>query len=146
MTWAFDYLQLKRFRRNFFNYSKNIHRIQKYNCRVNYTLHLLIYSITLNHIKIQFRISILSLVYPVPGPIKILQRKFYATLILSILIGYSNLSTNLVVMGGDLCSDGREFECQRWMDIWSHWLAFKIIKFVCKWPKINKKWPGVAHF
>ena len=30
-----------------------------------------------------------------PGPIDILQRKFYTTLILSILIGYSNLSTNL---------------------------------------------------
>ena len=44
-----------------------------------------------------------------------------------------------MVMGGDLCSRGRVFESQHWMDSFSQLFA----KIIClKIPKINEKETG----
>ena len=55
----------------------------------------------------------------------------------------------LVVLGGDSCSEGGGFESQRRIlvghDIFSHWFIVKIVLFVWKRPKINKKGPGLAN-
>ena len=59
-------------------------------------------------------------------------------------------SPGLVVMGGDACSKGRGFKSRCRIldghDIFSHWFVVKIVLFVRKRPKINKKRPGLAHF
>ena len=39
-------------------------------------------------------------------------------------------SPGLAVMGADSCTEGRGFECQHWMDIFSHIFAVKIVMFV----------------
>ena len=45
-------------------------------------------------------------------------------------------SPGLVVMGGDSCSEGREFESQHRMDISSHLFVVRIVMFV--WRDKNK--------
>ena len=59
-------------------------------------------------------------------------------------------SPGLVVMVNDSCSRGRGFESQHRIldghDIFSHWFVVKIVLFVWKRPRINKKRPGLAHF
>ena len=57
-------------------------------------------------------------------------------------------SPGLVVIGGDSCSKGREFESQHHIldGHFSHLFVVKIVMFVLKRPKINdKKRPGLAH-
>ena len=52
----------------------------------------------------------------------------------------------LVAMGGDLRSRGSNPSTGYWMDIFPHFMLLKIVMFVWKRPKINKKEAGIGPF